>query len=406
MAVGRAAESLAGISDFVIAGGGIGGLAAALALSRHGLTSAVLERSDSFAELGAGIQIGPNAFHALDQLGIGDAVKRDAVLIDELVMMDGLSGDRIFGIEVGESFPARYGNPYAVIHRADLHRALIEACRASDSIVLMTHARVVGFEQSDFAVSVRCANGAMLRGRALLGADGLRSVTRSLVIADGDPSVSGHVTFRAVLPGDQMPEELRWNAAAIWVGPGTHVVHYPLRGSQLFNLVATSHGSYTSEEDNVPTDPGEVLPLFEHLCDQPFRLMQTPTEFRRWVLCDREPVENWTRGNVTLLGDAAHPMLQYFAQGACMALEDAVCLAHEASRSPSRLGDALLRYQQERVSRTARVQISSRLLGDIYHAAGALRLVRRDMYGSRAQAEFLRSLDWIYGYRSAWSSPR
>ncbi|MGH8235581.1 MAG: 3-hydroxybenzoate 6-monooxygenase [Steroidobacteraceae bacterium] len=401
MAVERAAQSLASVSDFVVAGGGIGGLAAALALARHGLTSVVLERADSFAELGAGIQIGPNAFHALDELGIGAAVKQDAVLIDELVMLDGLSGERILGIEVGESFPARYCNPYAVIHRADLHRALLEACRASDFIVLMTDARVVGFEQSGLAVNVRCANGATLRGRALLGADGLRSVIRSLVIGDGEPRVSGHVTFRATLLAEQMPAELRWNAAAIWVGPSTHVVHYPLRGSRLFNLVATSHGAYAAEEHNIPADPREVLPLFEHLCAQPLGLMHTPREFRRWVLCDREPVENWTRGNVTLLGDAAHPMLQYFAQGACMALEDAVCLAHEASRSPSQLADALLRYQQARVSRTARVQISSRLLGDIYHASGALRLVRRDMYGSRSQEEFLRSLDWIYGHRAA-----
>ncbi|MGH8238584.1 MAG: FAD-dependent monooxygenase [Steroidobacteraceae bacterium] len=198
-----------------------------------------------------------------------------------------------------------------------------------------------------------------------------------------------------------MPEALRWNAATIWVGPRTHVVHYPLRGSQVFNLVATSHGSHASGEHNIPTDPREVLPLFEHLCDEPRRLMRTPAAFHRWVLCDREPVENWTRGNVTLLGDAAHPMLQYFARGACMALEDAVCLAQKATRSRRKLADAMLRYQQRRVSRTARVQISSRLLGDIYHAAGTLRLVRRDMYGSRAQTEFLRSLDWIYGYRAA-----
>ncbi len=400
MTVERAAEKAIGISDFVVAGGGIGGLAAALALSRRGLTSVVLERASSFAELGAGIQMGPNAFHALDELGIGDAVKTDAVLIDELVMMDGLGGDRIFGIEVGKSFPARYGNPYAVIHRADLHRALLGACRCSDSIVLMPHAKVVAFEQSGSAVSVRCEDGATLCGRALVGADGLRSVIRSLVVGDGEPRVSGHVTFRAVLPADQMPDELRLNAAAIWVGPRTHVVHYPLRGSHLFNLVATSHGSYATEESNVTTDPHDVLPLFDHLCAAPVGLMQTPKEFRRWVLCDREPVENWTRGNVTLLGDAAHPMLQYFAQGACMALEDAVCLAREASRSPSQLGDALLRYQQKRVSRTARVQISSRLLGDIYHASGALRLVRQDLYASRSQAEFLRSLDWIYGYRA------
>jgi salicylate hydroxylase len=387
--------------DFVVAGGGIGGLSAALALARHGFRVAVLERADAFGEAGAGIQMGPNAFHAFDVLGIGDSVRRRAVFIAELVMMDSLSGERVFGIEVGEAFPRRYGHPYAVIHRADLHRALLDACRSHAALDLMTRAQVNGFSQSANEVEVYAAGDLVFRARALVGADGLRSVIRQAILKDGEPRVSGHCTFRAVLPVGQMPADLRWNAAVLWAGPKTHVVHYPLRGGDLFNLVATSHGNYTAEEHNVETPPEDVLPSFSRLCEQPLALMRTPKSFRRWVLCDREPVDHWTEGNVTLLGDAAHPMLQYFAQGACMAMEDAVSLAAAAARAPNELGVALREYESQRIGRAARVQYSSRLLGDLYHAEGGLRVARREVFGRRSQAEFLQGLDWIYGYRAA-----
>lgn len=384
--------------DFVVAGGGIGGLACALALARKNFHVAVLERAKAFSEFGAGIQMGPNAFTALDYLGVGEGARAGGVYIDHLILMDSLDGSQICSIDVGADFRARFGNPYAVIHRADLHRSILDGCRESANVDLFTDACVTGFEQIASSVTVTIEDADPYTARALIGADGLRSVVRGALLGDGEPRVSGDVTYRAVLPLDDMPEELRWNDMTIWCGPGTHVVHYPLRGWQLFNLVVTCHAQNTVEAHNEPADPAEVLPWFSKLCEKPMGLVRTPKEYRRWVLCDRAPTERWALGNVALLGDAAHPMLQYFAQGACMALEDAVSLAEAAAHQPDDIPSALVIYELERIQRTADVQLGSRLMGRLYHATDAERSVRKALLGSMSQAEFREHLAWLYAY--------
>jgi salicylate hydroxylase len=218
------------------------------------------------------------------------------------------------------------------------------------------------------------------------------------LLDDGEPRVSGHVSYRAVLPLEDMPEELRWNDMTIWCGPDTHVVHYPLRGWKLFNLVVTCHARQTVAAHNEPAEPGEVLPWFAKLCAKPMGLVRTPQAYRRWALCDRAPTERWTHARVTLLGDAAHPMLQYLAQGACMALEDAVCLAEAAGCQPDDLPSALVNYEFERIQRTADVQLGSRIMGRLYHASDAERTVRRQLLGSWSQAELRERLAWLYDY--------
>jgi 2-polyprenyl-6-methoxyphenol hydroxylase-like FAD-dependent oxidoreductase len=266
------------------------------------------------------------------------------------------------------------------------------------TVDLFTRARVSGYAQRDTGVDVQVATGEVFPARALIGADGLRSAVRAALLADGDPRVSGDVTYRAVLPLAAMPEALRWNDMTIWCGPGTHVVHYPLRGGELFNLVVTCHAGATAEAHNEPAAPAEVLPRFMALCDLPRQLLAVPEEFRRWVLCDRAPVPRWSEGAVTLLGDAAHPMLQYFAQGACMALEDAVCLAEAAHAEREDLPAGLIRYELARIDRTAKLQLGSRLMGRLYHAAGAERRVRAKILGGLSQDEFRERLAWLYAY--------
>jgi len=393
--------------DFVVAGGGIGGLSCALALARKDFHVAVLERSKAFSEFGAGIQMGPNAFPALDYLGVGETARVGAVYIDHLILMDSLDGEQICAIDVRDDFRERFGKPYAVIHRADLHRSILDGCRESANVDLFTHALVTGFTQTDDAVAVRVEGADAIQALALIGADGLHSAVRAGLLGDGAPRVSGHVTYRAVLPLENMPEELRWNDMTIWCGPDTHVVHYPLRDSKLFNLVVTCHARQTVEAHNEAAAPAEVLPWFSQLCAKPLGLVKTPQQYRRWVLFDRAPTERWTQERVTLLGDAAHPMLQYLAQGACMALEDAVCLAEAAGRQPDDLQRALVHYEFERIQRTADVQLGSRMMGRLYHAAGAERIVRRELLGSWSQAEFRERLAWLYDYdvcRSATSA--
>jgi 3-hydroxybenzoate 6-monooxygenase len=383
----------------VVAGGGIGGLAAALALSNNGYAVTVFEQAHEFGEIGAGIQLGPNAFHALDRLGVGPEARSLAVYIDDLILMDGPTGETICKVPVGEPFRKRFGNPYAVIHRADVHGALLEGCRRSPRITLLTSRKVLAYEHVKDGVRVILADGSSVYGGALVGADGLRSRIREQVIGDGGPKTSGHICYRAVLPIDQMPEDLRWNAATLWASPGTHLVHYPLSGWKKFNIVATFQGEPQNiGPQGLPGDRDELLFRFRQLCPKARKILETPPSWKRWVLGDREPVDNWSDGVITLLGDAAHPMHQYFAQGACMAMEDAVCLGDKVAEHKGDFAAAFQAYQALRVVRTGRVVLSSREIGrHIYHPGGIHAQVRSSILRPRTPEQFYDSLDWIYG---------
>ncbi len=390
-------------ATILIAGGGIGGLAAAVGLAAKGLSSLVLEKAPTLGEIGAGIQLGPNAFHAFDYLGVGDIARAMAVHIDRLRLMDAVAGDEITSIDLGAPFRARFGNPYAVIHRGDLHGVFLRACRESPLIALRTGAEVIGYEQEGGAVTARLADGERVTGAALIGADGLWSPIRRQVVGDGPPRVSGHTTYRSVIPTERMPEDLRWNAATLWAGPKSHIVHYPLRGWKLFNLVVTCHNDAPAPVAGQPVAAAEVMRGFEHIHPRARSIIRNGADWKLWVLCDRDPVANWVDGRVVLLGDAAHPMLQYFAQGACMALEDAVCLshmidAHSGAPHPGNIEAALAAYNRQRVLRTARVQLQSRAIGEhIYHPAGAHALLRNAIMSAKSSADWYDALAWLYG---------
>ena len=388
---------MAADNPILIAGGGIGGLAAALALARKNIATVVCEQARQFGEIGAGIQIAPNAFHCFDRLGIGDEARFGAVYIDQLRLMDGLSGEEICHIPLGDQFRAHFGNPYAVVHRADLHSALLEACRQSGLVELRTQSEVRDFDQTAHCVTAKLEDGTQLKGAALIGADGLHSRIRQAVIADGPPRVSGHTTYRSVIPTDQMPEELRWNAATLWAGPKCHIVHYPLKGGEVFNLVVTYHNDVKEAVAGVSVDKQDVRRGFEHIHPIAQQIIEHGDNWKLWVLCDRDPNDHWVDGRVTLLGDAAHPMLQYFAQGACMALEDAVVLADCIFSEPD-IGTALQKYKERRFARTASVQMGSRLIGDhIYHPSGGAASMRDQIMASKTPEDWNRELEWLYG---------
>ena len=382
----------------IIAGGGLGGLGAALALARKGFKSIVLEQAPEFGEIGAGIQLAPNAWHAIDALGVGELVKREAVFIERLLMMDGVSGERVIDIPLDARFAKRFGNPYAVTHRADIHGSLLDGCRASPLIDLRANTRVAGFHVEDHQVVVQtAAGGPRVAGSVLVGADGGRSVVRESIVKDGEPPVSGHMCYRAVLKVDEMPKDLRWAAATLWAGHNSHIVHYPLRGWKLFNLVATVVRDKAMSGHNEDAPPEEVLPLFAHNCDKPMSILRVPKVFKRWMLRFREPVPNWTEGRVTLLGDAAHLMLQYLAQGAAMALEDAVCLAACADELDGDFPAAFAKYQATRLVRASRVQMSASLIGLMFHAPdGVPRQVRNSIYQGRSPERYYDALEWIF----------
>ncbi|MEX2126654.1 MAG: 3-hydroxybenzoate 6-monooxygenase [Xanthobacteraceae bacterium] len=382
----------------LIAGGGLGGLAAALGLARKGRRSLVLEQAPQFGEIGAGIQLAPNAFHSFDALGIGERARRGAVFIDELVLMDAVGGERITHIPLGEPFRNRFGNPYAVVHRADLHEALLDACKESGLVDLRVSSRFDRFEQDSRGVTAILATGNKVSGAALVGADGLWSSVRAQLVNDGSPIVSGHTTYRSVIPTERMPEDLRWNAATLWAGPKCHLVHYPLKGWKVFNLVVTCHNDALEPAAGKPVSKDEVRRNFEHVHPRARQIIDHGDDWKLWVLCDREPVQNWVDGCVTLLGDAAHPMLQYFAQGACMALEDGVCLAHMVERYGPDLNAAFTAYNRQRAARTARVQMGSRLIGEyVYHPDLAKADVRNAILRSFSAEDYFDRLAWLYG---------
>jgi salicylate hydroxylase len=381
----------------IVAGGGIGGLAAALALVRQGFAVAVLEQAPEIGEIGAGIQLGPNAFHAFDALGVGDKARGRAVYTDYMVMHDALDEYQVGKIPTGEAFQKRFGNPYAVIHRADVHLSLLEGAQETGKVEFTTSTRVERIAQDDAGVTVFCTNGKSYLGQALIGADGGKSVVRQLYVNDA-PRVTGHVVYRAVVDKKDFPVDLQWNAASIWVGPNCHLVHYPLRGGEQYNVVVTFHSRNQEEWGITDGSKEEVLSYFQGICPKARQLIELPKSWKRWATADREPIDNWTHGRVTILGDAAHPTTQYMAQGACMAMEDAVTLGEALRVHKNNWAQALGLYQRSRVARTARIVLSSREMGRIYHAKGVERLVRNDLWKGRSPERFYDAMEWLYGW--------
>lgn len=380
----------------MIAGGGIGGLACALALAQRGYSVVVCERLREFGEVGAGLQVAPNALSVLDALGIGDRVKKKALLIERMMMMDAVSGEPIIDIPCGVDFERRFGNPYAVAHRADVHGAILDGCREQSQLIdLRSDRAVTEFSIHDTTVSVKLSSGEVVEAAALIGADGLRSRVRDRIIGDGEPSMAGAVIYRALIPAAQMPEDQKKPFPTMWAGPGLHIIYYPVSDWSMFNLGVTVVADPSRDAEG-KAERHEVLPLLPDCCEAPLRVVRIPASFQRYVIRYRDPVDNWTLGPVTLLGDAAHPMVQYIAQGAAMALEDAMCLAVQIDMADGDITTAFARYQDLRIARSARVQISSLLLDRVYHASGVERLVRNGIFKDRTAAEHYERFSWLW----------
>jgi 3-hydroxybenzoate 6-monooxygenase len=386
----------------LVAGGGIGGIAAALALVRQGFAVKVLEQAPQLGEIGAGIQLGPNGFAAFDALGIGPLARSRAVYTDEMVMHDALDETLVGRIPSGAAFRERFGNPYAVIHRADVHGSLLEGAQATGRIEVATSTQVQRVEQDeDGGVTVFDAKGGQHRGVAVIGADGVKSAIRRQYVSD-EARVSGHVVYRAVVDKKDFPADLQWNAAAIWVGPNCHLVHYPLRGGEQYNVVVTFHSRGKEEWSVREGSREEVQSYFEGICAKARQLIDLPKDWKRWATVDREPIAQWNHGRpgtVTLLGDAAHPTLQYLAQGACMAMEDAVTLGEALRVSDNHFANAFEIYQRSRVARTARIVLSAREMGRIFHAKGVERMVRNELWKGRSPERFYDAMEWLYGLK-------
>jgi len=391
-----------GNDPIVIAGGGIGGLAAALALANKGMNSIVLEQAPAFGEIGAGIQLGPNVHRVFERLGVEDEMRAIAFYPQNLIMNDSVTGEEIVRLPAGERYRAHFGKPYGVIHRADLHNVLLEACqRRPELIALHAGTRVTDCADRGNHVTVETESRGTIRGGALIGADGLWSKVRERIVGDGPPRVSGHIAYRAVLKIADVPPILEpWmNDVVLWAGPRNHLVHYKLRRGELFNIVAVFHSDRYVEGWDSHGDPEELFRRFAGTRVEVQTLLDKIETWRMWVLCDREPVREWAKGRVVLLGDAAHPMLQYLAAGAGMAMEDAVCLSDFLERNRGDVAKTFAEYPEARYLRTGRVQLTARFYGDIYHAAGVTRELRNMMLSGRDPEAAYKGMEWLYMYR-------
>ncbi|HEU5348474.1 MAG TPA: FAD-dependent monooxygenase [Ktedonobacterales bacterium] len=383
---------------FLVVGGGLGGLTLALALSRKGYPVHVLEKAHDFGEIGAGIQIAPNASRVLDELGILEEVRPSVVHPQRLLLVDALSGEHLTALDFGEPFQRAYTYRYFVMHRNDLLSALLNACRQSDAVTLETHREVVAIEDLGDGARVTCADGTSYDCTALVGADGLKSIVRSYVIGDGEPVCAEFVAYRGAVPMEEVIETAGLDTIRYWIGPNLHFIQYPLRRGEIYNQVAVFKSQcYRADSDDWGTEE-ELEAHFAVTHESVQRSLTRIKRDRRWPMYDRPPSDNWTRHHITLLGDAAHPMLQYIAQGACQALEDAWCLAEAVASTEGDVDMAFRRYQAVRLPRTAHVQRSARLFGDIIHSSGVTALLRNVLMTQRAPDDFTYT-DWFYGYR-------
>jgi salicylate hydroxylase len=315
-------------------------------------------------------------------------------------MHDAVDGQTVAQIATDAAFRARFGNPYAVMHRADVHQTLLEGALASGRVSLHPGTRVVQVTQDADGVTAIDQHGQAHHGPALVAADGVKSVVRQQHV--GDPArVTGHVVYRAVVDRAQFPADLRWNAASLWAGPQGHLVHYPLRGGEQYNVVVTFHSRQAETWGVSEGSQAEVQSYFQGICAQARQLITLPQNWKRWATADRDPIAQWSFGRVTLLGDAAHPTTQYLAQGACMAMEDAVTLGEALRQHQGRWLPALQHYERSRITRTARVVLSSREMGRLYHAQGVERLVRNELWRGHTPERFHDALAWLYGWRAS-----
>jgi 2-polyprenyl-6-methoxyphenol hydroxylase-like FAD-dependent oxidoreductase len=385
----------------LIAGAGIGGLATALALARKDIPSHILESRPDFGAEGAGIQIGPNGTRILQSLGVSDALKLHVGVPEAIAVRDGGGGHELARLPLGRWIAERHGAPYWVVHRSDLHAALVAAARAEPLIALSTDTAVAGVAATNDAVAVASASGAAWTGRALVGADGLWSAVRGSLFATSAPRFAGKSAARSVVPLVNVAPELQRPEVGIWLFPDAHVVHYPVSGGSALAIVVIVADTLGGGEDwSAPVTPQWVAQRLPACADALRGLVATPQTWRRWALHTLPPLATWTRGPVTLLGDAAHAIVPFLAQGGVLALEDAVVLAEVLQQSGTTAADAFQAYERRRRPRALRVANASLQNGRIYHLTGLPATARDLALRTLPPALVMSRYDWLYGWRA------
>jgi 2-polyprenyl-6-methoxyphenol hydroxylase-like FAD-dependent oxidoreductase len=380
----------------LIAGGGIGGLASAIALARRGIESEILERSQFAEESGAGIQLGPNATRALRTLGVLDAIEPHSFRPEAIVIYDGVAGRRLASMPLGKDAETRYGAPYLTLHRADLHAALRAVAGDLAPVVLTPGFEVTAIELLDGGVVARSIGGAEARGASLIGADGLWSTVRSLLKPTTHLRFAGATAWRTHLRRNDLPAPFDAPVVGLWLGPRAHLVHYPVRGGDELNVVAVAEGGAELRGWNQADGVQTLLASFTRWAKDSKSLLERADGWRGWSLYRLPALRHWSKGQVALIGDAAHPVLPFLAQGAALAIEDAVTLAGCIAAGGSDTS-AFAKYEALRRPRATRVQHLSQRFGWLYHVRGPLRVARNLVLERQSEETALRRFDWVYG---------
>jgi salicylate hydroxylase len=389
--------------NVVVAGAGIGGLTVALMLARSGFRVTLLEQAGQLSETGAGIQLSPNATRILILLGLGERL-RAAVSVPEALAVKTASGGRLARASLGERAERRYSAPYWSIHRADLQAALLEAVRANPDIVLRLGTKVEDFVEHANGLSIACRRGSATadeRGIALIGADGLWSGLRTR-LGHPKPEFRQRTAWRSLIPADSVEEEFRAPDVQLWLGRNAHVVHYPIKNGQLINIVAIVNDNWAEPGWGADGQRDELLAHYSpwNWCEPVREFLAVPERWQKWALYDLPPLDTWGTGPVTILGDAAHPMLPFLAQGAAMAIEDAAVLADQMARLPDDPASAMRRYERARRKRTARVQRAAASNGRVYHLTAGEAWARNLFLRIAGGNMLLRRYNWLYDWRA------
>jgi len=382
----------------VVAGAGIGGLAATIALARHGIASQVVERANVFSTDGAGIQLGPNATRILKRWGVLERLGDIAVYPERIEIHDGCSGAKLASVPLGEAVQSRYGAPYIALHRAELHSALLEQARALDGIVLRRRFEVESVSSSANTITVQTKDGARAEGSLLIGADGVWSRIREVIAPCAGMRFSGKTAWRALLDISALPPRFQTPAVGLWMAPNAHLVHYPVRGGKALNLVAVINERWVEQGWNAPGRPDEIRAHFRDWPGDIKTLVMSAETWRKWSLMEMPRLTSWSSGRAVLLGDAAHPTLPFLAQGAAMAIEDADALARALATQSCSLEHALMNYQLLRRERAAAVQSASRRMGRVYHLSGFAARARNMVLSASRPEKLLRRYDWLYRF--------
>ena len=385
-------------NTILIAGGGIGGLAAALAAAEAGQATTVFERAPQFGEVGAGLQLAANGVAVLKRFGVMDRINDFAVYPKRLVLKDAFTGEELTALDLGEEYQERYGAPYIVLHRSDLHKVLLEACEASPLVSLYTDTEIMSAEETTDGVYLTNQRGEKIKGKAIIGADGIRSNVRKTFSHD-EPVNSKYVAYRGTLPIDVVSEDAEMDDVIMWVGPNLHVVQYCVRRGELYNQVVVFKSPTWTPESTEWGTPEEMYQVFEGCHEKVAKALSYINKDFKSPMYDRDPIGNWSEGNITLLGDAAHPMLQYLAQGGIAALEDSAKLADVLKEHGDNFEAAFQAYQEERIPRSARVQTTARFWGEIIHAVDPVSIALRNDLMTKREANDFFYTDWLHGYK-------